>query len=72
VTFAELLAEEEAVRLLQQILDEDKRADMKLTEIGERINMKAEDAGPNGQHAGERKSDSRARDSARNRKGQGR
>jgi len=42
--FAEQLADDKAVRLLQQTLDEEKRADMKLTEIGERINMEARDA----------------------------
>ena|ERR1700730_2246191 len=42
---AEQLAETDAVRLLQQTLDEEKRADMRRTEIGERANMEAEDAG---------------------------
>ena len=50
--FAEQLAETEAARLLQQTLDEEKRADMKLTEIGERINMEARDAGADDHEGG--------------------
>lgn len=51
--FAEQLADDEAVGLLQQTLDEEKRADMKLTEIGERINMKARDAGADDHEGGQ-------------------
>lgn len=70
--FAEQLAETEAARLLQQTLDEEERADMKLTEIAERVNMQASDASSREQHDGDEKIASRVRDSARNRKGQGR
>jgi hypothetical protein len=70
--FAEQLAETDAVRLLQQTLDEEKRADMKLTEIGERVNMDAEDAGYGDEPDGGGKGNSKAKGSARSRKGQGR
>jgi ferritin-like metal-binding protein YciE len=70
--FAEQLAETEAVGLLQQTLDEEERADMKLTEIAERINMEAGDAGRREQHDEGGRGDSSVRESARNRKGQGR
>lgn len=40
-TFATLLEDEEAVKLLQQTLDEEKEADEKLTELAEEINVNA-------------------------------
>jgi ferritin-like metal-binding protein YciE len=40
-TYAELLGEQEAARLLQQTLDEEKEADQKLTEIAEQVNVEA-------------------------------
>jgi ferritin-like metal-binding protein YciE len=40
-TFATLLEEEEASKLLQQTLDEEKEADQKLTELAEEINVNA-------------------------------
>jgi ferritin-like metal-binding protein YciE len=39
--FAELLGEDEAVRLLQETLDEEKQADEKLTELSQDINAQA-------------------------------
>jgi ferritin-like metal-binding protein YciE len=41
-TFAQLLGHEEAVGILQKTLDEEKKADAKLTEVGEsQINIQA-------------------------------
>ncbi|HET7208007.1 MAG TPA: ferritin-like domain-containing protein [Terriglobales bacterium] len=40
-TWASLLGEDEAARLLEQTLDEEKEADQKLTEIAEEINVEA-------------------------------
>jgi ferritin-like metal-binding protein YciE len=41
-TYAQLLGEKEAARLLQQTLDEEGDADKKLTKLAERINVEAE------------------------------
>lgn len=43
-TYAELLGNQEAVRLLQATLDEEKETDVKLTKLASRINVKAEKA----------------------------
>ncbi len=40
-TYAELLGEKEAVNLLQQILDEEKQTDEKLSALARKINVKA-------------------------------
>jgi len=62
VTFAKLLGDEESARLLAQSLDEEERADKKLTEIAEStINLQAAQAG------GEEDSSSSKRSSARSR-----
>ncbi|MEA2690636.1 MAG: hypothetical protein QOJ16_23 [Acidobacteriota bacterium] len=41
-TYAQLLGEKEAAKLLQQTLDEEGDADKKLTKLAERINVEAE------------------------------
>lgn len=41
-TYAELLGEDEAGKLLQETLDEEKEADQKLTELAGEINVKAD------------------------------
>ena len=41
-TWANLLGQEEAVRLLEETLNEEKEADQKLTELSESINVQAE------------------------------
>ncbi|HEV7515458.1 MAG TPA: ferritin-like domain-containing protein [Thermoanaerobaculia bacterium] len=41
-TYAQLLGEKEAAKLLQQTLDEEGDADKKLTQLAERINVEAE------------------------------
>jgi len=43
-TYAELLGEKEAVKLLQTTLDEEKDTDAKLTKLASKINVKAEKA----------------------------
>ena len=43
-TYAELLGEDEAVKLLQQTLDEEKQTDQKLSQLASKINVKAEKA----------------------------
>jgi ferritin-like metal-binding protein YciE len=43
-TYAELLGESKAAKLLQQTLDEEKETDQKLTELARGINIEAEDA----------------------------
>lgn len=43
-TYAELLGEDKAVKLLQQTLDEEKLTDEKLTKLASKINLKAEKA----------------------------
>lgn len=43
-TYAELLGDKQAVKLLQQTLDEEKETDMKLTELARSINVEAEKA----------------------------
>lgn len=43
-TYAELLGEKEAVKLLQTTLDEEKATDEKLTKLASKINVKAEKA----------------------------
>jgi ferritin-like metal-binding protein YciE len=43
-TYAELLGNQEAVRLLQATLDEEKDTDVKLTKLASRINVQAEKA----------------------------
>jgi ferritin-like metal-binding protein YciE len=43
-TYAELLGEKEAARLLQTTLDEEKLTDEKLTKLASKINVKAEKA----------------------------
>ena len=43
-TYAELLGEKEAVRLLQTTLEEEKATDQKLTQLASKINVKAEKA----------------------------
>ena len=40
-TFAQILGNEEDARLLQETLDEESAADMKLTDIAETINVEA-------------------------------
>jgi ferritin-like metal-binding protein YciE len=44
-TFAELLGDEEAVNLLQHILDEEKETDEKLTELAKQVNVQAMNSG---------------------------
>jgi ferritin-like metal-binding protein YciE len=46
-TFAELLGEDEAVKLLQQTLGEEKETDEKLTELAKQVNAQAMSAGGN-------------------------
>lgn len=43
-TYAELLGEKEAVRLLEQTLEEEKAADAKLTQVARKINVEAKAA----------------------------
>jgi ferritin-like metal-binding protein YciE len=43
-TYAELLGDKQAVKLLQQTLDEEKETDMKLSELARSINVEAEKA----------------------------
>jgi len=43
-TYAELLGEREAVRLLSQTLEEEKAADTKLTQVAKKINVEAKAA----------------------------
>lgn len=43
-TFAELLGEREAVRLLEQTLEEEKAADAKLTQVARKVNIEAKAA----------------------------
>jgi ferritin-like metal-binding protein YciE len=43
-TYAELLGNQEAVRLLQTTLDEEKQTDVKLTKLASKINVQAEKA----------------------------
>ena len=43
-TYAELLGEKEAVRLLSETLEEEKAADTKLTQVARRINVEAKAA----------------------------
>jgi ferritin-like metal-binding protein YciE len=43
-TYAELLGDQEAVRLLQSTLDEEKETDVKLTKLASKINVQAERA----------------------------
>ena len=43
-TYAELLGEKEAVRLLEQTLEEEKTADAKLTQVARKINVEAKAA----------------------------
>jgi len=43
-TYAELLGEKEAVRLLSETLEEEKAADTKLTQVAKRINVEAKAA----------------------------
>ncbi len=43
-TYAELLGEPEAAKLLQETLDEEKQTDLKLTKLAEKINVEAMDA----------------------------
>ena len=43
-TFAELLGEREAVRLLEQTLEEEKAADAKLTQVARKVNVEAKAA----------------------------
>lgn len=43
-TYAELLGEKEAVRLLEQTLNEEKATDQKLTQLAQKINIEAEEA----------------------------
>lgn len=53
VTFAKLLGNEEAARLLAQSLDEEERTDKKLTQIAEStINIEAADGGDEDEEAG--------------------
>jgi ferritin-like metal-binding protein YciE len=44
-SFAELLGENEAVNLLQQTLDEEKETDEKLTQLSQKVNAQAAEAG---------------------------
>ncbi|HZQ68644.1 MAG TPA: ferritin-like domain-containing protein [Terriglobales bacterium] len=48
-TYAELLGEDEAVNLLQEILDEEKEADEKLSGLAEEINVEAEEGETEGE-----------------------
>ena len=43
-TYAELLGEQEAVRLLSQTLEEEKAADSKLTQVARTVNVEAKAA----------------------------
>jgi ferritin-like metal-binding protein YciE len=43
-TFAELLGEHQAVRLLDQTLEEEKNADAKLTQVAKKVNVEAKAA----------------------------
>jgi ferritin-like metal-binding protein YciE len=62
VTFAKLLGDDEAARLLAQTLDEEKAADQKLTEIAENsINLEAASGGEEEQTSGRRSGNGRSR-----------
>jgi len=52
-TFAELLAEDEAVSLLEETLEEEKETDQKLTELAEQINVVAQEGEDAGTEEGE-------------------
>ena len=43
-TYAELLGEDEIVKLLEQTLEEEKAADQKLTKVAKKVNVKAQAA----------------------------
>lgn len=58
-TYAQLLGETKAVKLLQQTLDEEGAADKKLTEIAKSINVEAHDEASNGRERGAKRSKSR-------------
>lgn len=55
-TYAKLLGEEQAAKLLRQTLDEEKETDQKLTKLSEQINVRAEESGQNSEKTGTLKS----------------
>jgi ferritin-like metal-binding protein YciE len=60
-TYAKLLGEKEAAGLLEETLNEEKQTDSKLTELAERINVEALEAGPSGESNDEQPGDARTK-----------
>src|ERR1700733_7052690 len=54
-TYAELLGEDEAVRLLEETLEEEKETDSKLTELAQNINVEAAGQGEEEEDEGSRR-----------------
>lgn len=64
-TYAEILGETEAVSLLDETLEEEKKTDQKLTELAEKINVEAAQSGSEGQDSTEKSTSNRKAKEAR-------
>ncbi len=64
-TYAEILGETEAVSLLDETLEEEKKTDQKLTELAENINVEAAQSGSEGQDSTEKSTSNRKAKEAR-------